>query len=153
MIFLKCLFQTQYFAGLVLQPASEAEEDEVCRPRQHPLASTLLPHKKSKFSILGAAVRGRPGEIFTTTWKRYLVYTHPSPHLLCVFNTHNRCHTALVCQCSMFYRLSEPKYLQKKIKSRKGHFEEAILLCTIPICGGNRKLLIAERMSHVSTVC
>ena len=49
-------------AGLVLQPASEAEEDEVCGPRQHPLAAALLPrHKKSKFSIPGTAIRGRPG--------------------------------------------------------------------------------------------
>ena len=54
-----------FLLGLVLQPASEAEEDEVCSSRQHPLASTLLPHKKSKFSILGAAVRGRPGEIYS----------------------------------------------------------------------------------------
>ena len=57
-------------AGLVLQPASEAEEDEVCGPRQHPLAAALLPrHKKSKFSIPGTAIRGRPGNIFEKTLK------------------------------------------------------------------------------------
>ena len=60
----------QLCAGLVLQPASEAEEDEVCGPRQHPLAAALLPrHKKSKFSIPGTAIRGRPGNIFEKTLK------------------------------------------------------------------------------------
>ena len=60
----------QLCAGLVLQPASEAEEDEVCGPRQHPLAAALLPrHKKSKFSIPGTAIRGRPGNTFEKTLK------------------------------------------------------------------------------------
>ena len=59
-----------FCAGLVLQPASEAEEDEVCGSRQHPLASALLPHKKSKFSILRTAFRGRPGETFEDIWYR-----------------------------------------------------------------------------------
>ena len=67
----KKLFNNLSFcAGLVLQPASEAEEDEVCGSRQHPLASALLPHKKSKFSILRTAFRGRPGETFEDIWYR-----------------------------------------------------------------------------------
>ena len=44
------------FAGLVLQPASEAEENEVRGSREHPLAATLLPRKKSKFSISRTAI-------------------------------------------------------------------------------------------------
>ena len=67
-------------AGLVLQPASEAEEDEVCGPRQHPLAAALLPrHKKSKFSIPGTTIRGRTGNTFEKRLKlRPTSKKHPS---------------------------------------------------------------------------
>ena len=49
-------FLNLFFAGLVLQPTSEAEENEVRGSREHPLAATLLPHKKSKFSISRTAI-------------------------------------------------------------------------------------------------
>ena len=49
-------FLNLFFAGLVLQPTSEAEENEVRGSREHPLAATLLPRKKSKFSFSRTAI-------------------------------------------------------------------------------------------------
>ena len=51
-----CIVKPCNFAGLVLQPTSEAEENEVRGSREHPLAATLLPRKKSKFSISRTAI-------------------------------------------------------------------------------------------------
>ena len=118
------------FAGLVLQPASEAEENEVRGSREHPLAATLLPRKKSKFSISRTAIG--TGEI----------------------NYHNfRFKYSISSSC-----LKAVSFLKKCFieKIRVGHFERGpILLYTIHICGLNRKLLIpaGAYVTYFPTVC
>ena len=119
------------FAGLVLQPASEAEENEVRGSREHPLAATLLPHKKSKFSISRTAIG--TGEI----------------------NYHNVRFKYSISSSCLSCILSEKKcFFVEKI--RVGHFERGpILLYTIHICGLNRKLLIpaGAYVTYFPTVC
>ena len=110
---------------------TEAEENEVRGSREHPLAATLLPHKKSKFSISRTAIG--TGEI----------------------NYHNVRFKYSISSSCLSCILSEKKcFFVKKI--RVGHFERGpILLYTIHICGLNRKLLIpaGAYMSHTSPLC
>ena len=124
-------FLNLFFAGLVLQPASEAEENEVRGSREHPLAATLLPRKKSKFSISRTAIG--TGEI----------------------NYHNVRFKYSISSSCLSCILSEKKcFFVEKI--RVGHFERgAILLYTIHICGLNRKLLIpaGAYVTYFPTVC
>ena len=123
-------FLNLFFAGLVLQPASEAEENEVRGSREHPLAATLLPRKKSKFSISRTAIG--TGEINYHNFR--FKYSISSSCLSCI--------------------LSEKKCFIGKI--RVGHFERGpILLYTIHICGLNRKLLIpaGAYVTYFPTVC
>ena len=119
------------FAGLVLQPASEAEENEVRGSREHPLAATLLPRKKSKFSISRTAIG--TGEIDYHTFR----FKH-----------------SIISRCLWTVSFSEKVFFVKKI--RVGHFERGpILLYTIHICGLNRKLLIpaGAYVTYFPTVC
>ena len=135
-------------AGLVLQPASEAEEDEVCSARQHPLASALLPHKKSKFSIFRTIFRGRPGKMQKKAkrcpkkvWKIlqeiniYCLQGHYQGDI--DKNVH-------------FLILSEKKLFSLKLKHKRFGNKKGYFYCSVhnSHCGGNRKLLIPETVCH-----
>ena len=75
-------FLNLFFAGLVLQPASEAEENEVRGSREHPLAATLLPRKKSKFSISRTAIGTGEMNYHISRFK----YSISSSYLSCILS-------------------------------------------------------------------
>ena len=153
----KCCFKNSWYLanifinfcpGLVLQPASEAEEDEVCSARQHPLASALLPHKKSKFSIFRTIFRGRPGKMQKKAkrcpkkvWKIL-----QEINISCLQGHFQ----GDIDKNVHFLILSEKKLFSLKLKHKRFGNKKGYFYCSVhnSHCGGNRKLLIPETVCH-----